>query len=275
MEFTRKVCPYIVNDDLCPFCNVKLISHNIFYQEKNNGVICDKSIKWHKCPNCKKLFALDHDIIDFNSTNTNVEFNTKYYNKVLFHDTIVIFNINKCSSHNHEIEDLTCELPIIKSNGEVEYTSVPIIYCKTCKRYIMLKSVYDGLNGVPACIIINETRNKNDYTENDFQHGDNGGSKLYQYGYNVNCNDNLTVEQRHTILSMQLLSNNLTKGEICSTLDTNINNGLKRKSSKRDWSNAVSKWKADKEFVQKINLERENEKININKLILKFTEVKS
>ena len=138
----------------------------------------------------------------------------------------------------------------------------------------MLKSDYDRINGIPACIIIDETYSKREYSENDFFYGENSGSKLYQHGYNVNCNDNLTVEQRHTILTMQLLSNNITKGEICSILDTNINRGENRKQSKRDWSKAVAKWKSDKEFVMNIDLEKEAKRINIDRLILKFRKDK-
>ena len=134
----------------------------------------------------------------------------------------------------------------------------------------MLKSEYDRLKGIPACVIINETYNRTHYTENDFFYGDRGGSKLYQYGYNVNCADKLTVEQRHAILTMQLLANNITKGEIYSILDTNISSGMKRKDSKKDWSKAVEKWKADKEFVSGLDLEKEAQKYSIDRLILKY-----
>lgn len=272
-EFSNKIYLYIVDDDLCPMCNVKLIQHTIYYEEKENDRISKKFKKWYCCPNCYRLFALDYDVEDFKTENTNIVFNTQYYNynKVFFHDAIVIFNINKCSAHNHKIEDLTCDLPVILSDGTIEYVTVPIIYCKTCKRYVMLKSIYNKLKGIPACIIIDETHDRTSFTEEDFFYGDNkGGSKLYKYGYNVNCTDKLTVEQRHTILVMQLLSHNITKGEIFSILDTNINNGIKRKNSKKDWSKAVDKWMEDKEFVKNVNLEEEAHKIDINRLVLKF-----
>ena len=268
--FTDKICTYIADDDICPICNVKLTSHTIYYQEKEHNKILERTVKWYKCLSCNRLFALDYDISDFKNKNTNIVFSKKYYKKLLFNDAIVIFNINRCSSHNHKIQDLTCDLPIILPNGKVNQVSVPIIYCKTCNRHIMLKSVYDKLKGVPACMVIDETYSKTTFTENDFLYGDKGGSKLYKYGYNVNCTDKLTEEQRHTILTMQLLSNNITKGEICSILDTNISSGNKRKNSKKDWSKAVEKWEADKNFVQNIDLEKESQKINIDRIILKF-----
>lgn len=60
----------------------------------------------------------------------------------------------------------------------------------------MLKSTYDTINGIPACIIIDDTNSSNQqYTENDFIYGENSGSKLHQYGYNVNNQDKLTEEQ--------------------------------------------------------------------------------
>ena len=273
-EFNNMIYVYIVDDDICPVCNIKLNSRIIHYSEKEKGRICNKNIRWHQCSNCHCLYALDYNIVDFKIENTNIVFDTKYYNKVLFHDTIVIFNINRCSAHNHAIEDLVCDLPVILPNGQVEYQSIPIIHCKTCKKYVMLKATYDKLNGIPVCIIVNETYERRTFGEDDFYYGEKGGSKLYKYGYNVNCTDKLTEEQRHTILLMQLLSGNITKGEIYSILDTNISSGIKRKNSKKDWSKAVDKWKADKEFIENVEIDKESQKIGIEKLILMFAEVK-
>lgn len=219
---------------------------------------------------CHKKFAIANEIKDFYSYNTDISFNKKYYNKTYHCDAIVIFNINKCSKHNHKIEDLVCDLPIIDKEGNLKYQTVDIIHCKTCNRFIMLKSIYDNLHGTPVNPIIDDTYGASNLTENDFYYGDKGGSKLRQYGYNVNCNDKLTVEQRQKILLVHLLAKDITQGEIYSILDTNINRGIHRIDSKRDWSNAVEKWKMDKLYVQQLDLETESKKINIDKIILKF-----
>ena len=271
-EFGSNVYLYIIADDICPICNEKLIPHKIYYCKKENSQIVNRSLQGYRCSNCNKLFVLDSDLSKIVIDETNIFLKTEYYHKISFFDTIVIFNINKCSAHNHSVEDVKCDLPIIMQNGEIQYVRVPIIHCKTCKRYIMLKSTYDNLKGIPICAISNETRDVRQYTDSDFIYSDKGGSKLYQYGYNVNCSDKLTAEQRHTILLTQLLSNNITKGEIYSILDTNIHNGKMREHSKKDWHNAVEKWQSDKKYVESIDLELPYERINISRLILKYTK---
>lgn len=268
-SFDKCVYPYLVSDDICPFNNEKMKPHLIHYKRRINNCIYDESVEWYKCPVCNKLFVLDIDAEHFVFDNTNIILSDKYYNKILYHDVIVISDINKCSSQDHDIDDLECELPVIEPDGNIIYQTVPISHCITCNRYVMLKSIYDNLSGVPACVIIDETKNKSEHAENQTTYEEKG-SKLYQYGYNVNCIENLTPEQRHTILVMQLALNNITKNEIYSILDTNINRWSNRKESKRDGSKAVAKWKEDKEFVKNIDLEKEIETINIGKLILKY-----
>lgn len=261
---------YIIQDNICPYCNEKLFPHTIKYQRKKDNILYEESVDWYICKMCHKKFAIANEIKDFYSYNTDISFNKKYYNKTYHCDAIVIFNINKCSKHNHKIEDLVCDLPIIDKEGNLKYQTVDIIHCKTCNRFIMLKSIYDNLHGTPVNPIIDDTYGASNLTENDFYYGDKGGSKLRQYGYNVNCNDKLTVEQRQKILLVHLLAKDITQGEIYSILDTNINRGIHRIDSKRDWSNAVEKWKMDKLYVQQLDLETESKKINIDKIILKF-----
>lgn len=266
---------FVLPDTFCPICHQELIKHFKNYHAIDNGLMVNKFEEWYRCPNHPgRIFSPDTDVVKFDTQNTNVKFNLQYYNKISLHDAIVIFNINKCANHNHEIEDVECNLPVIMPNGEIKYQDVPIIHCKSCNRYVMLKSVYDKLSGVPLCVIKDETKVTYQTTEEQFIYSDKGGSKLHQYGYNVNCNDKLTVEQRHTILLTQLLAKNITKGEIYSILDTNIQNGLKRKDSKKDWSNAVSKWQSDRKYVEDVDLNLSHERINISRLILKYTTVR-
>lgn len=269
----REQILHVICKAVCPICESELIKfplqQKIIYDNEN---IDSKSIVCYKCSKCdKEIFILEKDAYDINTETLNIKLDFKYYNKISFEDVIVIFNINKCSKHNHKIEDLNCELPLISPRGEIISQNIPIIHCKTCHRYIMLKSDYDKLKGVPLCKINDESHscNKNSFSENDFIYSDSGGSKLKQYGYNVNCHDKLTTEQRRQILLIQLLSKNITKSEIYSILDTNINNGLNRVGSKKNWTNAVNKWKSDRQYVESLDLKSPD--IDIKKITLKFS----
>jgi hypothetical protein len=270
IQNTREQILHVICKAVCPTCERKLIEFPLQQTICDNSNIDSKSIKCYKCPQCNnEIFILENDAEDIDTSNIQLDF--KYYNKISFEDVIVIFNINKCSKHNHKIEDLSCELPLISPSGEIISQLIPIIHCKTCRRYIMLKSDYDKLKGVPLCQINDESHScsKNSFSENDFIYSNSGGSKLKQYGYNVNCHDKLTTEQRRQILLIQLLSKNITKSEIYSILDTNINNGLNRVGSKKDWTNAVNKWKADRQYIESLDLKSSD--IDIKKITLKFS----
>lgn len=269
-HFNKEVKLFVVPDIFCPFCNIELNQHKVIYDRIENNKTIHDSFSSYICPSCGKLFILDEEADKFNIDNTNVKFIDNYYNKITFHDVIVLQNVNKCVSNQHDSKEVTCNIPIILDDGSIIFKSASLFYCYTCNKIIMLKSIYDELGGIPACIIedntqINETENRN-----SSWFSDKTNSILRQYGYNVNCNDKLTREQRRTILSMQLLSENLNKTSIISYFDTNIHNGELRENSKKNWDSAVSKWKEDKKYVNDFNMEIEYEKININKLILKY-----
>ena len=99
-------------------------------------------------------------------------------------------------------------------------------------------------------------------------------SKIRRYGYNVNVIDDFPTEQRQTILSIIILENIMTKQEVVSYLDKQINNGERREGSKKDWSNAVSKWKVDRSFVKNIDLDKQRKRIDVDKIILKYTKTR-
>lgn len=273
IEFNDKIYVYLVSDGICPICNEKLESHSIHYQVKVSGQILNATIKWYKCPVCGKLFALYEDIEDFNTSNTNIEFNTRFLQKLsMYEDVYVLTNISMCTSSNHVINDISCILPIILSDGTIDIIEVELAYCETCNKYIMLKYTYDNLPGVPICKIIDETKNVHPIEKENFCYGDSE-SKLSKYGYNVNCVDKLTDEQRHTILSVQIITQNMQRSEIISIISKNIANGEKRiqQKYKKDWTNAVKKWKADREFVSNIDIDKCHNAINVNRIILKYT----
>lgn len=264
---------YLCEDNLCPECECNMNEVYTDYSQNINGAYIQNKVSFYKCECCGKYFIPDYDAVDIDITNTNLIFDTKYYNKItLFDDVYVTTNINYHSSKNHKLEDIDGKLNIILPNGEIITKIVCVTYCRFCKRYYMLKSTYDNLNGIPICSIIDETKVKQESTDTILF--DSKGSKLTQYGYNVNCIEKLTDTQRRRILTIQLLSKNMQKNEIISILDTNIERAesLLKNKSKRDMSNALRKWRDDKNFVLNVILEECNKQIDIYRLILKYNK---
>lgn len=73
---------------------------------------------------------------------------------------------------------------------------------------------------------------------------------------------------------VQLSSKNMQKNEIISILDTNIERAesMIKNQSKRDMSNALQKWKADRDFISAAIIEEYNKQIDIYRLILKYRQ---
>lgn len=265
-----KIPIYVIADKTCPLCMTNIKYTPITYKDyRKKGK--EYSFKGYKCFKCGKEYVLDTDLLDL--TDTNVELITDFYNRISLHDVIVLSNINKCGKHNHKIEDTVGVLLTISNEGKIIEEEVALIYCNNCKKYTILKSEYERIKGTPLCEIIDETKTAN--TNAEFDYTDKGGSKLARHGYNVNCVDKLTKIQRETILGIQLASGNMTKGEIMSYIDANIENGLKRSNSQKSWDNAINKWKSDREYVRNFNLDTFKKRININRFILKYSKRKN
>ena len=71
-------------------------------------------------------------------------------------------------------------------------------------------------------------------------------SILMQYGYNVSRTVGLTERQRQKILAVMIDNKVLSKGGIISYLDFFIH----QHSSRNNMGVAISKWEADREFVE-------------------------
>lgn len=79
MMFDSRLNIFVIDDDLCPICNVKLfplcvdyhkiIDDVIFYNVFENG---------YECPCCKKKFAMQHDINDIDFIHANITFDYQY-----------------------------------------------------------------------------------------------------------------------------------------------------------------------------------------------------
>lgn len=267
--FTKKVYPYLISDDLCPFCNVKLIQHSIYYQRIDGNEIKDKSVAWHRCPVCNKLFVIDYETEDFDFENTNIIVNKDKYDSIPqidIYTLIVLSNTLKCSS-NHDTKDIIAKLPVLNEYGQISYINVNASYCSTCNRYTILKEDFNAIAGIVTCKVVDETVS---YVNNNNNSGieieiENKQSILAQYGYNVQTKKDLSEQQRHIILSSIIEAQIMSRREVIDHISTLIERGSKIPN----WKFATQKWKEDRQFVSKYQSDYLPEVV-FNNIILKY-----
>lgn len=265
--FTQRIYPYLISDDLCPFCNVKLVQNNILYQRIKDNKINKESMVCHRCPACNQLFIMDYEVDGFDFENTNISVNRNKYEEILpidIYDIIVLRNTLKCSS-NHDTKDIIAKLPVLNEYGEISYISVNASYCPTCNRYTMLKDDFNAIAGVVTCKVIDETVSYNsDNSEFDMVI-DTKHSILAQYGYNVQTKKDLSEQQRHIILSSIIEAQIMNRREVIDHITTLIERGSKIPN----WKYATQKWKDDKRFVSEYQSNNLPEVV-FKKIILKY-----
>ena len=244
--FDEKVYPYLVSDDLCPFCNVKLVPHIIYYQRINDNSLIDETVNWYRCPNCRKLYVLDCDAETFRFKDTNIVLNKERYDSVPYIDiysAIVLSNTRRCSS-KHRTKDVIADIPVLDKDGGLHYKKINASYCYDCKEFTILKEDFNSIDDVILCKVIDKTVEYDSSNSSDFDIEQNK-SILYKYGYNVKSQKSLSDKQRHIILSSVLESNIMNKRDIIDHLNTLISRG--EKISK--WKEATQKWIEDRQFV--------------------------
>lgn len=268
--FSKKVYPFFVSDDLCPFCNVKFINHYVYYQRIVNNKLHDESKLWHRCPNCNKLFVLDYEIEDFDFENTNIILNKEKFEntfRIDIYSIIVLSNTLKCSS-NHQTKDVIAILPILNEDGQISYIRMNASYCTKCNRFTILKEDFDTIKGIVICQIIDETTDTYNNDKSDIEIGQKQ-SVLFQYGYNVQAKKNLSDKQRHIILASLIESQIMTRREVIDHLITLIERGSKIPS----WKEATQKWKIDRDFVKDYQSDSLPEVI-FNSIVLQYSKSK-
>ena len=266
---------YVLANQICPICNRTLTTKKISIIKKDHNHITNIRSSGFTCKRCNKDFILDSNKDNFD--NSNIILDTSYYNRLSTHEIIVLNTLKQCSSKDHKLEDVEATIMTVLPNGSISPETINISYCRNCDQYIATLSEYIKLKGIPLCKVIDKTKEEsqsNKHTIYDSSSYDKTGSKLTQYGYNVNVSDNLTKEQSQTILGVQIY-NGMTKAEIICYIDSNIHNGELRKDSAKSWDNAISKWKEDKEFVQNFDNEKFIKKIDVDKIVLKYTRHKN
>lgn len=263
--FDKNVSPYLISDDLCPFCNVKLVPHIIYYQRNLNNKLVDETIEWYKCPNCEKFFVLDYDAESFNFDNTNITLNKDKYDEIPLIDiysVIVLSNTLKCSS-NHQSKDLLAKIPVLNESGQISYIRISASYCFDCERFTILKDDFNAIKDVVMCKVIDET-SEGQSNNCDMEMGQKQ-SILYNYGYNVQTKKNLSGQQRRIILSSVIEANIMNRRDVINHISTLIERGSKISS----WKDATQKWKTDRKFVTEYQKDCLPEVI-FNNIILKY-----
>lgn len=160
------------------------------------------------------------------------------------YDVIVLNNTLACDL-NHKIYDITVALPVLNENGDINNITVLASYCEDCNRYTITKDVFNNINGVLMCQVIDKTSTYTDVIESDIEI-DQHESLLYRYGYNVKTSKNLSTKQRHIIIASLVESGIMTRNQISDHLTMLINRGEKIES----WKDATDKWKQDRYHIQ-------------------------
>lgn len=179
---------------------------------------------------------------------------------------IVLGNTLKCS-FNHNINDITAQIPVLNENGELYYVETRASYCSVCNRFTILKDDFDKISDIVTCKVIDETSSCKPGDQAQTNETENDGSILKYYGYNVQTQKNISEQQRHIILSSVIEADIMTREQVVDLLNINI----KRKSTRPDCQLAIQKWKEDINFVNTYKTE-ELPKVVFDKIILKYTK---
>lgn len=262
---------YLTPDEVCPCCHASMNNVKDYYYDSSEKDY--KQISIFKCDVCDKKYVTFRSIkgIQNNLEHTNIILHMNYHHLLDIYNKIYIQvqkTIKSCINKKHQISDITVQIPMIHKNGTVGFEILPATYCNQCQKYIMLKDDFDKIEGIILCEVIDETTNENE-SSGDFSSSDKQ-SELYRHGYNVQAKKGLSETQRHIILLSLINSNKIGKGEICSYLG-----GLIEKYQPiPKFSEAVKKWKDDRDFVAKSNSEDIPSYV-ADKIVLKFSCKKS
>lgn len=161
---------------------------------------------------------------------------------------LIKINTFRCQKYNHKIEEIIAIVNVFdKNTEEIKSVEIPAFYCKNCGLYFIYGSEYDSLlkYGIPICPIHEEVKYFNN--ANKFEKYETN-SLLRQFGYNVNSQENLSVDERRKIINSVIKNGIMTKNDVLSLLNflsSSRKNQLNMKS-------AVSKWEADIKYTREL-----------------------
>lgn len=207
---------------------------------KNTGIENkEKELELLKDSQSIREYINSFDILDFRD-----DYADEIEPVLSLYDVIVLNNTLACDL-NHKIYDITVALPVLNENGDINNITVLASYCEDCNRYTITKDVFNNINGVLMCQVIDKTSTYTDVIESDIEI-DQHESLLYRYGYNIKTSKNLSTKQRHIIIASLVESGIMTRNQISDHLTMLINRGEKIES----WKDATDKWKQDRYYIQ-------------------------
>lgn len=172
------------------------------------------------------------------------------------HDFIVRATVLKCRNQKHNIQDIQAIITSIGKHGTANRIRISAGYCPECNMYFIMESIYKKIRrtGIPICRTMDEKTYRKEDPINRKISPYNAlaqESVLKQFGYNVNQTDDLTADQRESILAAIVDYNVLTKSEIISYLEYFINNRKNQKNpdGSQKYRIAISKWTEDRKYI--------------------------
>ena len=196
------------------------------------------------------------------SININKESNKDIITTITGQNFVVRCNTFKCRYYNHYVQDIVAVITTVSRSGTIRELQIPAGYCVDCKTYFILDTIFKRIQnaGVPICKVMNKASGYKDSYYEDYEYGFNlkPESILMHYGYNVNQTDDLSPEARRNILAAMIDYKVLTRNDILSHLNFLISMNQKKDDKDtegtRRMANAISKWKADRLFVEKYEI---------------------
>ena len=163
------------------------------------------------------------------------------------HSLLIIQNIFQCINKKHSIENIDAAVYVLNKKFEPELVHINAGYCKQCKRYFILRSLYDDLlekKGKPLC---------DTFDEKKYEYSHKFLSTMYlreqsilmEYGYSVSESEGVNDLARKKILASIVDFDILTKSEIINYLDFFINSHVYDDK----FQNAIYKWEEDRRFI--------------------------
>lgn len=165
-------------------------------------------------------------------------------------DVLVRRTVFICMHYKHKVKDLTAAVKVIGDDEESRLVQISAGYCEQCKVYFIMESTYERLRnmGVVLCRICDEKSYMNSLGTNGMMLAQE--SILMQFGYNVSQKEGLSASRRQKILAIMIDNKVISKSEIISYLDFFIS----QRQYQSKFELAVSKWEADREFVQEYKI---------------------
>lgn len=241
---------YYISDIAHDLCKCKIFEFVSEDLSSYSAIITVKCVQCHKEMNCLKEY-FDKHFKQHGSQCADIK-NV---------DVIILSDSHYCFSHGHKVIDVIGTITMRK-NTKISQEIVPLFYCRNCNKYTMLKVDYLSLKekGIPICVV-KDTSGKiiSDPNTYDFEDSNlNTESYLHKLGYNVRSDNGLSAFDRQQILYDAIASHKLTRSEICSHLQWLI----KYNQNKSNFQSAISKWKADLNYVKNLRISFGND-VNI------------